>query len=42
MGRIKGCKGDGTEGEVIEGADLVIEVHLDPHQRNGDVEGQQS
>lgn len=27
MGRIKGCKGDGTDGEVIEGADLVIEVH---------------
>jgi 3-hydroxybutyryl-CoA dehydrogenase len=24
--RVKGCRGDGTEGEVIEGADLVIEV----------------
>lgn len=24
--RVRGCTGDGTEGEVIEGADLVIEV----------------
>jgi 3-hydroxybutyryl-CoA dehydrogenase len=26
--RVKGVNGDGTTGEVIEGADLVIEVRL--------------